>query len=782
MRLLLQSSLFMKMLVYFMIVLAAMTIFLSIVLYKSFEKSSMETATKNNGRFLSQISYSADHMNENAKNFIWSIYTDVNTIPLMYQTESDYQQLIDSMDRLNRMVQSNSFVQSVYIYNSKMKRFLASGDKFVYSQESFYDQEIVTMMENNSFQKNNRSVPIPRMINSSFGEKDAVKDIKVFTYITYDTSLNSDVIEGAIIVNIKGDYLQNITNAMRTRDTWSQGDSFVIDSKGALISESQGSLPRDHFAIWAERNINKLNKESGYFIDYLDGLKVMVNYISSGSLGWKFIYVTPYEAVITDIEKIRTTIIKVVIGLLILGLFVTFLLTLRLYAPIQKLVSKANQLLTPSNVVESKTNEFSFLNTTISEAYVSMRGTFIKRKQEMLHNLLLHNTGSSERLDTLFQKYKVSLDPSLNVMLVSFKIDYFEKFSSQFPENDRRLFRYSVGNFANESYSVHFMNEAVDMGEDTVIIILNVDPTDQEGAVERVIALTESVQLWCDQHLRLVLTATIGSVGHTISDSHRLYKEIVRHSNYRLLFGHQTIITLHRINNQIIDSYKISAQDDALLHEALIQGKADKIEAIFKEIMTKLYLRSYDNVMSNLRYLTYSVYDSLQLIESNGLDRFELDYNSFLQHIQQAETLEEIEVLFDGLFSYIINIVNSKKDKRSTVLVDTITNHIKQNYTDNNLSLDSISEMLNMSKVYVGKVFRETLDQSVAEYLSDIRMEKALEMIQTGDGKQLSEILDRVGIDNKKYFYTLFKKKFGVTLSEYKLKNTRVNESKHELI
>ncbi|GGD78042.1 AraC family transcriptional regulator [Paenibacillus nasutitermitis] len=777
MKLLLQSSLFMKMLVYFMIVLAAMAIFLSVVLYKSFEKSSMESVTNNNGRFLSQISYSADHMNENAKNFILSIYGDANTIPLMYQTDSDYQQLIDAMDRLNRLVQSNSFVQSVYIYNSKMKRVLATGDKFMFGQESFYDQEMVTLLANSKLQKNSRLVPIPRMINSAFGEKDAEKNIKVFTYIMYDTSLNSDGIEGAIIVNIKGDYLQNITNAMRTRDTWSQGDSFVIDSQGAIISASQGHPLSIHFAQWAEKNGNKLHAESGYFIDNLDGLKVMVNYISSGSLGWKFIFVTPYEEVISDIEKIRANTIKVVIGLLLLGLLVTFLLTLRLYAPIQKLVSKASQLLTPSSAAESKTNEVIFLNATISEAYVSMRGTLIKRKQEVLYNLLLHDTSKLDQVQTLFQKYKISLDPNTSVMLISFKIDHFETFSTQFQENDRQLFRYSIGNLANESYSAEFVNEAVDMGEDTVIVIMNINPVTGKDAVEKVIALTRSIQLWCDQHLRVSLTATIGSGGN-LTDIHRLYMEIVRDSNYRLLFGYQSIITPERINNQIADPYKISAHEDGLLHEALIHGKTEKIEAIFKEIMTKLYLRSYENVMSNLRYLTYSVYDSLQLIESNGLDRFELDYNSFIHRIQQAETLEEIKNLFDGLFSYIIGIVSSKKDKRSTVLVDTIIEHIKQNYTDKNLTLDSISEKLNMSKIYIGKVFRETKGQSVAEYLSDIRMEKALEMLQMGDGKQLAAILDRVGIDNKKYFYTSFKKKFGVTISEYKLKNTKLNQDK----
>jgi two-component system response regulator YesN len=779
MRLLLQSSLFMKMLVYFMIVLAAMTVLLSVVLFKSFEKSSMETVTHNNDRFLSQISYSADHMNENAKNFIWSIYGDVNTVPLMYQTDSDYEQLIDSMDRLNRMIQSNSFVHSVYIFNRNMNRFLATGDKFMYEQDVFYDQEISAMMENSSISSKIRMVPIPRMINRAFEGENAVKDIKVFTYIMYDTSLNNEVIDGAVIVNIKGDYLQQITSAMRTRDAGSQADSFVIDSEGALISTSQGSRFGNVVAQWAEKNTNKLNQDSGYFIDHLDGAKVMINYVSAGSLGWKFVSVTPYETVISDIQKIRATTIKLAVGLLICGLLVAFLLTVRLYTPIRKLVSKASELLILSNTEKSNTNEVIILNTTISEAYMSMRGMLIERKQEILKDLLLYEMTSPHTVQTLFNKYKVSLDPTASYVLVSFRIDHFKKFNTLFQENDRRLFRYAIGNLSHEFYRADYMNEAVDMGGDTVVVIINIDTATREGAWVRIVELTEFIQQWCLQHLKLSVTATIGSVVDQISNVHRAYEEIVPHSNYRLLFGHRAIITPTRIENQQEDQYKISTQEDGLLHEALINGKADKAKAILNEVITKLYLRTYDNVLSNLRYLTYSVYDSLQLIETNGLDRFELDYNSFLNQIHQAETLAEVQEMFEGIFTYIIGIVSTKKDKRSTMLVDTITDYIKQNYTDNNLSLDSISEMMNMSKVYIGRVFRETLDQSVADYLSDIRLEKAMEMIQTGGNKPIAEILDQVGIENKKYFYTLFKKKYGVTISEYKLKNSRVNQNKN---
>jgi len=51
-----------------------------------------------------------------------------------------------------------------------------------------------------------------------------------------------------------------------------------------------------------------------------------------------------------------------------------------------------------------------------------------------------------------------------------------------------------------------------------------------------------------------------------------------------------------------------------------------------------------------------------------------------------------------------------------------------------------------------------------------VRIGKSLEMLRE-EHRSLTQILDEVGVENKKYFYTLFKKKMGVSFSDYRLKH-----------
>ncbi|CAK4847094.1 unnamed protein product [Aphanomyces euteiches] len=79
---------------------------------------------------------------------------------------------------------------------------------------------------------------------------------------------------------------------------------------------------------------------------------------------------------------------------------------------------------------------------------------------------------------------------------------------------------------------------------------------------------------------------------------------------------------------------------------------------------------------------------------------------------------------------------------------------------------------MNLSKMYVGKLFREACGQSVADYIIDIRMRKAIELLnEDSKNRTLVDLLDEVGVENKKYFYILFKKKMGVSFSDYRLKH-----------
>ena len=77
--------------------------------------------------------------------------------------------------------------------------------------------------------------------------------------------------------------------------------------------------------------------------------------------------------------------------------------------------------------------------------------------------------------------------------------------------------------------------------------------------------------------------------------------------------------------------------------------------------------------------------------------------------------------------------------------------------------------MLFRSEVYFCKLFKNCFDKTFIMYLNDLRMEKALELMKD-ISINIKEISERVGYRDANYFARIFKKKMGMTPSEFRNK------------
>lgn len=91
---------------------------------------------------------------------------------------------------------------------------------------------------------------------------------------------------------------------------------------------------------------------------------------------------------------------------------------------------------------------------------------------------------------------------------------------------------------------------------------------------------------------------------------------------------------------------------------------------------------------------------------------------------------------------------------------------MRQNYREN-LSLTDIAEHVSLNESYFSGIFKKATGKNVTEYLTELRIEKAKELIETTNYKNY-EIGEHVGIPNSSYFSTVFKKQTGMTIQEYR--------------
>ncbi len=87
-------------------------------------------------------------------------------------------------------------------------------------------------------------------------------------------------------------------------------------------------------------------------------------------------------------------------------------------------------------------------------------------------------------------------------------------------------------------------------------------------------------------------------------------------------------------------------------------------------------------------------------------------------------------------------------------------------YFPDGISASDVSNYLGIERTYFYRIFKEETGISPTEYLTDLRIEKAKQLIQSGDS--FASIASAVGISDIYYFSKLFTKKVGVTPSSYR--------------
>ncbi|WP_276352247.1 response regulator [Cohnella caldifontis] len=101
---------------------------------------------------------------------------------------------------------------------------------------------------------------------------------------------------------------------------------------------------------------------------------------------------------------------------------------------------------------------------------------------------------------------------------------------------------------------------------------------------------------------------------------------------------------------------------------------------------------------------------------------------------------------------------------------------IRQRHASDGLSLQDAADYVNVSPSHLSKVFSQETGQTFIEYLTQTRIRKAMELLQTTNEKTY-EIAYRVGYGDAHYFSNLFKKMTGMTPRDFRRQGGNGDES-----
>lgn len=143
---------------------------------------------------------------------------------------------------------------------------------------------------------------------------------------------------------------------------------------------------------------------------------------------------------------------------------------------------------------------------------------------------------------------------------------------------------------------------------------------------------------------------------------------------------------------------------------------------------------------------------------------------AYFKNTDIITNLEDFYTEYDKLEkqSDLPHIFGKEIDKMAhhEVAVQRAIEYLRKEY-DKDITLEQISNYCAVSKNYFCNIFKKTTGQSIWDYLTNIRIEFAKQYLNDTSLKNI-EIAEKVGYDDPAYFTRIFKKKTGITPSEYR--------------
>lgn len=116
-------------------------------------------------------------------------------------------------------------------------------------------------------------------------------------------------------------------------------------------------------------------------------------------------------------------------------------------------------------------------------------------------------------------------------------------------------------------------------------------------------------------------------------------------------------------------------------------------------------------------------------------------------------------------------LVQKKRIDNNVILVDNAKKIVQENYSNPDLSVESVCEALHVSTSHFSKIFKQETGGTFMNYMIGLRMEEAKKLLLQTNYKSLV-IGEMVGYPEPNYFSYVFKKNCGISPAKYrKLQN-----------
>lgn len=403
----------------------------------------------------------------------------------------------------------------------------------------------------------------------------------------------------------------------------------------------------------------------------------------------------------------------------------------------------------------------------INEYQLNLQKYHIAEKKTFLKNLSMgemHNVPEPkvEKLNLGYLKG--------NLYFLCVGIDYYEKFTHGYTDKKKQDLDTQIISLAENFLSTYknLKGEVFNgkQGEINLIIKLESNLSNQESYK---LIHTFGIDLLTEIRNKTKFMVTAG-VSNPFSDIQKIsvaYRNAQTAYNFKIFFGCGRVIHFEETVGSIKNEKEVYLDIRVLqqyIYDMRRNEVANYIQKIFCSIEKDKNLEIVNFVSLEMVSILSNIYSHINKNDEDILDK----KREFYEQIKYFETANELKDWFIKSFNHLIDLIQSAYDKDKNVIAKAL-DFIYLNY-NKNISLQTISDHVHLSKNYFVNLFKREMGETFVEHLTKFRIEKAKQMLKDNNLRNC-EIANLVGFKDERYFYKVFKKMTGVTPTQYKKSN-----------
>lgn len=663
---------------------------------------------------------------------------------------------------------SNSNINGIYIYFKNGDYVLSNTKRFTsQTYDSFIPQEFgMTASEwldiaNSGLSGQYKIIRVDQG-NGSYSSK------VVFFHPVYGANIKAP--DAAVVILIDGEKLVEVLKNVQ----WTTDASIsVIDAENEFISSS---------------NMEHLPEFMRY--EYLDGIDTMfkseyggddvaVTHVNSTFNRWKYVSVIPTKIFLEKVEYIKLLIAAYIAICLLIGCIIAYYFSRRNYRPLKKLTQVVSNNI---DVEDTDLNEFGYiekslfklldekthLDNKLAQQKDALRNNFLAR---LLKGRITNPLSVSES----FKLYDIEFAGDDFVVII-FEIDNLDDALSLDKPEDVELVNFIIQHVNEEIFVDNYHGYMAEV-DGRMCCLINLLPQSQEVDSEKIRADIEMVALKAIKLLEnkfgLTVSVAISGIHTKISSIANAYSEAIEVVEYKMLVEDINPV----LHFDTLFSFGRPGLEESVIFNKERQFTNCIINKDYKgagEILNDVIINNILKTTPSLQIVKCRIFGLLNtMLNVMGEIRVTMDAKLFddvnmVKRLMNSKSISEIQRQVDYIFTKLSE--HYKQGNDNTPISEKhnqIIEYVKENYSDQNISVTGISELFETSISSLSRLFKKNMGIGLLDYIHKLRLEDAKELLINTD-MSIKNIAEKVGYYNDVAIIRAFKRYEGVTPGKFR--------------